>query len=66
MMQVGHGTFSSLVFSIYSGTGRECQAFYSRLSELQAEKHDIRKSVMMHWIRSKLCYALFKSCLIFL
>ena len=37
-MQVEQGTFSSLVFSINGGMGRECQAFYSRLSELLAEK----------------------------
>ena len=65
-MQVEQGTFSPLVFSIYSGMGRECQAFYSKLSELLAEKHEIHKSAMMHWIRSKLCYALLKSCLSFL
>ena len=58
--QVEQGTFSSLVLSIYGGMGRECQAFYSRLSELLAEKRNIHKSVMMHWIRSKLCYALLK------
>ena len=44
--------------------GEKCQAFYSRLSELLAEKRDIHKSVMMHWIRSKLCYVLLKSCLL--
>ena len=50
-MQVEQRTFSPLVFSIYGGMGRECQNFYSRLSELLAEKRDIHKSVMMHWIR---------------
>ena len=34
IMQVELGTFSPLVFSIYSGMGREYQAFYSRLNEL--------------------------------
>ena len=63
-MQVEQGTFISLVFSIYSGMGRECQAFYSKLSELLAEKRDIHKSVMMHCIRSKLCFILLKSLLL--
>ena len=53
-MHVEQGTFSPLVFSINTGMGRECQASYSRLSELLAKKHDIHKSVMMHWIRSNL------------
>ena len=39
-------------------------AFYSRLSGLLVEKRDIHKSVMMHWIRSKLCYRLLKSFLL--
>ena len=36
-MQVKQGTFSPLVFSINGGMGGECQAFYSRLTELLAE-----------------------------
>ena len=64
ILQVEQGTFSPFVFSIYGGMGRECLAFYSRLSELLAEKRNIHKSVIMHWIRSKLCYALLKSCLL--
>ena len=39
-------------------------AFYSRLSGLLVEKRDIHKYVMMHWIRSQLCYMLLKSCLL--
>ena len=43
-MQVKQGTVNPLVFSICGGMGRECQAFYTRLSELPAEKGDIHKS----------------------
>ena len=60
-MQVAQGNFSPLVFSIYRDMAAECQAFYSRLSELLAEKCDIHKSVMMRWIRSNLCFKLLKS-----
>ena len=38
IMQVEQGTFSPLVFSVNGGMVGECQAFYSRLSELLAEK----------------------------
>ena len=31
VLQVGHGTFTPLVFSIYGSMGRECNMFYSRL-----------------------------------
>ena len=60
-MQVAQGNFSPLVFSIYRDMAAECQAFYSRLSELLSEKCDIHKSVMTRWIRSKLCFKLLKS-----
>ena len=33
MLQVDHGTFTPLVFSIYGSMGRECNMFYSRLSQ---------------------------------
>ena len=51
-MQVEQGTFSPLVFSIHGGMGRECQAFYSKMSEPLPEKRDIQKSVRIHRIRS--------------
>ena len=63
ILQVEQRTFSSLVFSIYGDMVRECQAFYSRLSDLLIGKRNIQKSVMMHCSRSKLCYTLLKSCL---
>ena len=62
IMQVEQGTFSPLKFLINGGMCREYQAFYSRLSELLVEKRDTHKSVMMHWIKSKLCYTFLKSC----
>ena len=63
-MQVKQGTVNLLVFSICGGMSRECRAFYTKLSELRAEKRDIQKSVMMHWIISNLCYPLLKFCLL--
>ena len=77
-MQIEQGTFNTLEFSNYSSIGhrewytwngmvlqwyREYQAFFSKMSELLAGKRDIHKSVMMQCIRTKLCYALLKSCL---
>ena len=42
--QVEQGSFSPLVFSVYGVMGREFQTFYSRLSQLLAEKHGFHKS----------------------
>ena len=37
---------------------------YSRLSNLLSEKRDLPKSITMNWIRTKIFFALLKSCLL--
>ena len=64
ILQLDHGTFTPLVFSIYRSMGRECHKFYSRLSDLLSEKRDLPKSVVPNWLRSKVCFALLKSSLL--
>ena len=59
--QVDHRTFTSLVFSNYGSMGRECNMFYSRLSQLISDKKNLSKSVTMNWIRTKVCFALLNS-----
>ena len=61
VLQIEHGTFTPLVFSIYGTMRRECRTFYSRLSDLLSEKRDLPKSITMNWIRTKICFALMKS-----
>ena len=63
-MQVDHGSFTPLVFSIYGGMGRECQIFYAKLAELIADKRNSNQSLISTWIRTKICFALQKSCLL--
>ena len=64
ILQIDHGTFTPLVFSLYGGMGRECKTFYSRLAELVSIKQNISKSVATNWIRTKICYALLKASLL--
>ena len=64
IMQVDQGSFTPLVFSIYGGMGRECQIFYAKLAELIADKRNSHKSLISTWIRTKICFALQKSCLL--
>ena len=54
------------VFIINSGLniGRECNMFYSRLSQLISDKRNLSKSITMNWIRTKVCFALLKSSLL--
>ena len=48
ILQVDHGTFPPLVFSI---------TFYSRL----AQRRDLPQSISSNWIRTKVCFVLLKS-----
>ena len=64
VLQVYHGTFISLVFSVYGSMERECNTFYSRLSQLLSDKRNLSKSIAMNWIRTKVYFALLKSGLL--
>ena len=49
VLQVDHGTFTPLVFSVYSSMGRECNMFYSWLSD----KRNLSKSITMNGLEQK-------------
>ena len=53
-----------LVFLTYGSLGRECNTFYSRLSQLISEKRNLSKTTTTNWIRIKVCFALQKSSLL--
>ena len=58
ILQIEHGTFTPLVFSIYGSMGRECRKFYSKLAELLSDKRKESKSLTVNWLRTKLCFGL--------
>ena len=64
ILQIEHGTFVPLVFSIYGSMGRECTKFYSKLAELLSDKRKQSKSLTVNWIQTKVCFGLSKSCLL--
>ena len=47
--------------SAAGGMARECSKFYSRLSEMIAEKRDQLYSVITSWIRRKISFSLIRS-----
>ena len=49
ILQIEHGTFTPLVFSIYGSMGRECRKFYSKLAELLSDKRKESKSLTVNW-----------------
>ena len=61
IMEVDHGSFTSLVFTVAGGMGTEGRAFYSRLETLLLLKNGIGKSKVTSWIRSKVNFALLRS-----
>ena len=64
ILQIDHGTFTPLVFSLYGGMGREYKTFYSRLAELVSIKQNTSKSIATNWIRTEICHALLKASLL--
>ena len=42
ILQIYHGTFTRLVFSINGSVGRECQKFYSRLAQMNLKRETFR------------------------
>ena len=64
ILQKDNDTFTPQVFSINGSMGRECQKFYSRLSQLIYEKGDLSQSISSNWIPRKACFGLLKSSLL--
>ena len=64
ILNVEHASFTPLVFTIQGGMSREAHTFYNRLSDMIANKRKEPTSVITNWIRTKLNFALLKSCLL--
>ena len=64
MLQVDHGTFTALVFSIYGSMRRECNMCYSRLSQLISDRRNLLKSITINCIKTKVCFALLQLSLL--
>ena len=64
VLQVEHASFTPLVFSTHGGMGRECRAFFRRITEMVAEKRGITLSVATTYIRTRICFSLLRSTLL--
>ena len=60
IIEVEHGSFSSLVFSTSGGMGPTANVVYKRIASMIAQKHKTY-SKTLHWIRCKLSYSLLRS-----
>ena len=61
VMEVEHGTFTPLVMSATGGMGRECRKFYTRLTEMIAEKRKQPYPLIAAWLKRKICFSLMRS-----
>ena len=75
ILQIDHGSFKPLVFSINCSMGRECQKFYSHLAQMISERETFRSRFKVIGFKQKfalglLCFeqifALLKSSLFYL
>ena len=64
ILSIDQGSFTPLVFSCFGGMGRECAAFYNRLSERISEKRNIKPAIAKNFIRTRLNFHLFRACLL--
>ena len=61
VIQVEHGSFTPVVFSSFGGCGKETSCFLSKLVEKISSKHDMEKSIVANYVRSKVSFELVRS-----
>ena len=62
-MNIEHGTFTPLVFSVSGGMGKECSMFHKHVAEQLAIKTGERYEKIISTIRCKLSFLTLKSAL---
>ena len=62
-MNIEHGTFTPLVFSVNGGASPECSMFHKHLAEKIATKTGERYEKVLTIIRCKLSFLILRSCL---
>ena len=63
IMDVEHGTFSPLVFSVNGGIAPECEKYHHHLAERIANKSGEKYSHVIAWIRCRLSFVILRAAL---
>ena len=58
VLDIEHGTFTPLVFTITGGMGKECLKYHSRLAQLIAIEKGEQYAKTISWIRTRTSFAL--------
>ena len=61
IMNVEHGTFTPLIFSINGGEGSECSAYHKHIADKIASKTNERYEHVINWIRTKLSFLIIRA-----
>ena len=62
-MQIEHGTFTPLVFSVNGGIAPECEKFHKHVAERISEKTGEKYNHVISWIRCKLSFLILRAAL---
>ena len=62
IMNIKHGTFTPLVFSLSGGISTECSMFHKHIAEKIAVKTEERYEKILSIIRCKLSFLILRSC----
>ena len=63
VMNIEHGTFTPLVFSLNGVMSPECERFHKQLASKIAERSHQMYSAVMNGIRTKLSFLILRACL---
>ena len=63
IMQIEHGTFTPLVFSVNGGIAPECEKFHKHVAERISEKTGEKYNHVISWIRCKLSFLILRAAL---
>ena len=61
VIKIEHGSFTPIVTSAYGGYGRETSRFLATLIDKVADKHNMEKSIVANYIRTKLSFEIIRS-----
>ena len=64
VINIEHGTFTPLVFSVNGGMGPECTVFHKHLAEKIARKTNERYENVLRWVRCKLSFLILRAALL--
>ena len=64
ILNVEHGTFSPLIYSVHGGMGPECSKFHQHLADRIAAKTSQRYEKVIAWTRCKLSFVVMRAALL--